>query len=193
MLKRSPVSVGAQIPQNVAEANIAELQAFVTDSDLVNLPLALNAAGAFLRIQPALRPAIDRQIMLSAIRTLRSPLVTGVALDAIFALVAARIDLDRSAINDLVSTMTAPDVIGSHGPLSAGQKSGLHVFANVAKCTGVIVSRAGPDAQHLIRNLGTQLKVRLLMGCRSQPSDCAPFAELKDCRNKPVLGFADAG
>jgi hypothetical protein len=133
------------------------LRTFIVDTDLVNLPLALNASVILLKAQPKLRSTVDTQLMPQVMTLMQSSLVNGVALDSLLAFISAYVSADPQCAPKMVAEMR--ETLGRGSDIPTAAKGGAHGYATVAKCSGVAILCSGGQAQSLVLEYGNLLKV----------------------------------
>lgn len=150
-------SLGESLSADAVPALVNELQPFISEQDLYNLPLALNVVTVLLTTQPAAKSVIEVEILPRVLALVRTSHITGLPLEAILnfleALVAPDQELALKVIPELLKVVgkdkTLPNAVGE-----------AQVIRTTAKCVGVVVKAAPRDRAGVIAEFAKQIEVR---------------------------------
>ncbi|KII94441.1 hypothetical protein PLICRDRAFT_172091 [Plicaturopsis crispa FD-325 SS-3] len=128
------------IPAEIPPVLIPQVKAYVSTADISLLSQSLTVLALLLELSPSTTfPEIEREILADIYAIAHSPLVSGVALEAVLAFFEALVQADNQ-----IATHVVPSLVKS---VESEGKSVATSYANVAKCVaGVVKSQQGVAA-----------------------------------------------
>lgn len=170
--------LGSSVTEPIASELIVELRPFIVDTDLHDLPLALNVVTLLLLLQPSVKGSIETQILPQVLALTRSPVLIGAPLEAVSSffsgLVGADPDLALKLIPELTKLSSADKTIPD------STSGGLQAYRTVSQCVGVIVTASQRNSAGVIAELSRVITVgqasNVSQDARTQADDIShPF------------------
>ena len=147
------------MPDSVASDLIIELQPYVVDTDLHNLPLALDILVLLLKVQPNSKATIESEILPKVYTVTRSPLLAGVPLEAVLSFFGGLItpdpDLALNIIPELIKFVSKQKAIPD------ATSGDTQSYRSVSKCVGVIVAASQRNSAGVIAEFSKHIQVSL--------------------------------
>lgn len=137
---------------------MTDLQPFITEQDLYNLPHALNVATLLLATQPAAKATVEAEILPQVFALVRTPLITGLPLEAVLAFFEALIAPDQELALKVIPELLK--VVGKEKTLTNAVGGEAQAMRTTAKCVGVVVKAAPRDRAGVIAEFAKQIEVR---------------------------------
>jgi len=150
--------LGESLSATAVPALVTDLQPFITEQDLYNLPLALNVITVLLATQPAAKAVVEAEILPRVYALVRTPLITGLPLEAVLAFFEALIAPDQELALKVIPELLK--VVGKEKTLANAAAGEAQATRTTAKCVGVVVKAAPRDRAGVIAEFAKQIEVR---------------------------------
>ncbi|CAO1637772.1 unnamed protein product [Parajaminaea phylloscopi] len=138
--------LGQELQPATAQIIVTEIQVLLSqDVDVGLLPHALKTVGTLVVAQPAVLPAAQEHILPRMLELMKSPLLQGVALDAVVAFIKVMVSVDHSMSADVVSRL--------HTAFENGA-----IAATVARCIGAALSADSSAAPRVVDEASNDLQ-----------------------------------
>lgn len=132
------------MPKETAGSLVPDLKAFISASDLTNLPYALGVLTGMLKApKSSIRPSIEKDLLPAVIELIKSPSIHGSSLEALQEFFATYTAADPdSSIRMVPNIVKLFDVRQPVNAIATAGEGSTVTYATAAKCIGVILKHS---------------------------------------------------